>query len=312
VTLARQSGPRPGASVPGRGPRRFPLRPAGSARPDRREPVGSRRSGRIARRVLAAVIGLLFIAPFYWTVVVSLSRPGQFDSFPPVLLPHWDWSNWARAWDAQPWARLFLNTVLIASATTLMVLLTSALAGFAFGVLRFRGRRFLTLLVLSVLMMPGTVLIIPDFVLAKDIHWINTYWIQIVPWGASVFGIFLVRQFFLTMPQELLDAAALDGAGRLRVLRSIGLPMIRPALVIIAINVFMASWNSFLWPEVMTDSIGVQPVEVAVATFAGTDGTDYPGLAAAVTFTTLPLMVFFLVLQRQFIRGALSAAGSLK
>lgn len=279
--------------------------------------AGASRAGRYARRALAVLIGVAFVFPFYWTVVISLGHPGEFSTFPPVLVPHWDWSNWSRAWHAAPWLRLFGNTVLIASCTVVLCLVTSLLAGFAFGVLRFPGRKVLTVVVLSVLMMPGTVLIIPDYVLANDLHLLNTYWIQIIPWGASVFGIFLVRQFFLTMPAEILDAAALDGASRLRFLRSIGVPMVRPALVIIAINVFLGSWNSFLWPVIMTSSnmessSTVQPIEVGLSTFASAEGTDFPGLAAAVTFTTLPVMVFFLLLQRQFIRGALSAAGGVR
>jgi multiple sugar transport system permease protein len=264
------------------------------------------------RRVVAVAIGAAFIFPFYWTFVISTDGPGQFDNFPPVLWPQWNWSNWSRAWAEAPWPQLFLNTVLIACCTVLLCLVTSTLAGFAFGVLRFPGRRALMLLVMSVLMVPQTVLIIPDYVLANDIHWVDTYWVQIIPWGASVFGIFLVRQFFLTMPQEILEAATVDGAGRLRMLWSIGVPAVRPALVIIAINTFTASWNSFLWPLVMTRSESVQPVEVGLSSFAGANGTDIPGLAAAATFTTLPLMIVFLVLQRQFIRGALSAAGSIR
>ena len=264
------------------------------------------------RRVVAVGIGVAFIFPFYWTFVISTDGPGQFDNFPPVLWPQWNWSNWSRAWAEAPWPQLFLNTVLIACCTVLLCLVTSTLAGFAFGVLRFPGRRALMLLVMSVLMVPQTVLIIPDYVLASDIHWVDTYWVQIIPWGASVFGIFLVRQFFLTMPQEILEAATVDGAGRLRMLWSIGVPAVRPALVIIAINTFTASWNSFLWPLVMTRSESVQPVEVGLSSFAGANGTDIPGLAAAATFTTLPLMIIFLVLQRQFIRGALSAAGSIR
>lgn len=279
--------------------------------------AGGSRAGRYARRALAVLIGVVFVFPFYWTVVISLGHPGEFSNFPPVLVPHWDWSNWSRAWHAAPWPRLFGNTILIASCTVVLCLATSLLAGFAFGVLRFPGRKVLSVVVLSVLMMPATVLIIPDYVLANDLHLLNTYWIQIIPWGASVFGIFLVRQFFLTMPAEILDAAALDGASRLRFLRSIGIPMVRPALVIVAINVFMGSWNSFLWPVIMTSSnmesaSTVQPVEVGLSTFASAEGTDFPGLAAAVTFTTLPVMVFFLLLQRQFIRGALSAAGGVR
>jgi multiple sugar transport system permease protein len=271
-----------------------------------------RRAWAWGRRVIAILLGVAFIFPFYWTFVISTDRPGQFDSFPPILFPQWDWANWSRAWSLAPWPRLFLNTIFIASSTVIICLITSTLAGFAFGVLKFPGRKALMALVLAVLMMPQTVLIIPDYVLATDIKWVNTYWIQIVPWGASVFGIFLVRQFFLSMPQEILDAAAVDGAGRMRVLWRIGVPAVRPALVIIAINVFMASWNAFLWPLVMTRDESIQPVEVGLSSFAGANGTDIPGLAAAVTFTTLPLMIFFLLLQRQFIRGALSAAGSIK
>jgi multiple sugar transport system permease protein len=264
------------------------------------------------RRIAAVAIGVVFVFPFYWTFVISTDRPGQFDSFPPVLWPQWDWANWSRAWAEAPWPHLFLNTVFIACCTVILCLVTSTLAGFAFGVLRFPGRGALMALVLAVLMMPQTVLIIPDYVLANDIHWVDTYWIQIVPWGASVFGIFLVRQFFTTMPKEILDAAAVDGAGRLRMLWTIGVPAVRPALAIIAINAFMGSWNSFLWPLVMTRRESIQPIEVGLATFAGDSGTDIPALAAAATFTTLPLMIFFLILQRQFIRGALSAAGSIR
>ena len=279
---------------------------------DRRRILGAWRGWSVLRKVLAVLLGLAFVFPFYWTFVISTAKPGGFYRFPPKLIPSWNWSNWSRAWSEAPWVRFFLNTLFIASATVLLCLVTSVLAGFAFGVLRFRGKKVLMLLVLSVLMMPGTVLIIPDYVLATDIHWVDTYWIQIVPWGASVFGIFLVRQFFVTMPQEIMDAASVDGAGRLRVLWHIGVPAVRPALMLIAINVFMASWNSFLWPEIMTNTTDVQPVEVGLSTFSSDVGTDIPGLAAAATFTTLPLIIFFLLLQRHFIRGALSAAGSVK
>ena len=272
--------------------------------------------GRTARtalaRTAAVLIGLAFLLPFYYVLVTSLNSASASASLSDVLLPHWQWGNYARAWAAAPWPRLFLNTVLIASGTVLLALTTSLLAGFAFGVMRFRGRGLLFGLVLAVLMVPGTVLIIPDYIIANDIHWLDTYWIQIVPWGASVFGIFLVRQFFLEMPQELFDAAELDGAGRLRMLWSIGVPMVRPALLIIALNVFLASWNSFLWPFIMTTSPGVQPVEVGLAAFAGTDGTDYTGLSAAVVFTTVPVLAFFLALQRHFITGAMSTAGGVR
>jgi multiple sugar transport system permease protein len=275
-------------------------------------PVGSSRVATVLSRTLAVLVGLLFLLPFYLVVATSLNSASATASLSGILLPHWHWGNYARAWDAEPWTRYFLNTVLVASLTTVLVLATSLLAGFAFGVMRFKGRNQLFLLVLSVLMVPTTVLLIPDYIIATDINWLDTYWIQIIPFGASVFGVFLVRQFFLGLPTELFDAAELDGAGRLRMLWYVGMPMVRPALLIIVLNTFMASWNSFLWPLIMTTSPGVQPIEIGVSSFAGADGTDFTGMCAAVTFTTMPVLVLFLVLQRHFITGAMAATGGVR
>jgi multiple sugar transport system permease protein len=268
--------------------------------------------GPVLRRVVSVLVGLVFLAPFYWVLVTSVARSGDVYRFPPSFVPHWHFANYARAWHAADWPRLFANTAGIAIATVALALVTSVLAGFAFGVMRFRGRTALFVLVLAVLMVPDTVLIIPDYVIASTINWLDTYWIQIIPWGASVFGIFLMRQFFAGLPEELFDAAELDGAGRLRMLWSIGVPLVKPAILIVALNVFMASWNSFLWPFIMTSSPRVQPIEVGLATFYGTEGTDWTGLSAAVAFTTLPVLALFLALQKHFITGAYSAAGGVR
>jgi len=284
--------------------RRAPARPA--------PPVGRSRVAIAVNRTLAVLVGLAFLLPFYYVVVTSVNSSSATASLSGILLPHWHWGNYSRAWAAEPWGRFFLNTVLVGSATTVLVLATSLLAGFAFGVMRFRGRNALFVLMLSVLMVPTTVLLIPNYIIASDINWLNTYWIQIIPFGASVFGIFLVRQFFLAVPGELFDAAELDGAGRLRMLWHIGMPMVRPALLIIGLNTFMAAWNSFLWPLIMTTSPSVQPIEVGVSSFAGADGTDFTAMCAAVTFTTIPVLVLFLALQRQFITGAMAATGGVR
>jgi multiple sugar transport system permease protein len=218
------------------------------------------------------------------------------------------------AWLAAPWVRYFANTFFIAGLTTLSVLVTSTLAGFAFGVLRFRGRSFLFSAVLSMMMIPLTVLLIPDYLILKDIHWLNTYWAQIVPFGASVFGIFLLRQFFLTVPQDLIDAADIDGSSQWRFIWQICVPMARPVLTTIGIYTFMASWDAFLWPYIMTSSPSVQPIEVGLARFFGGAGvsTEWTVLAAAVMFTTLPIIVLFLFFQRQFIAGASSTSAGVK
>ncbi|KLU61957.1 L-arabinose transport system permease protein AraQ [Peptococcaceae bacterium CEB3] len=266
----------------------------------------------ILRIILVVVLALLFVFPFYWVVVTSLNTSGQALQYPPVLLPHGQFGNYVRAWSGAPWLRYFGNTLFIATVTTLLVLLTSLLAGFAFGTMRFPGKSLLFMAFLALMMIPQTVLLIPDYILLQDFNWLNTYWAQIVPWGASVFGIFMLRQFFLTLPSDYWEAAQLDGAGRLYFLWKIAVPAARPSLITIGLYTFLGSWNSFLWPFIMTNSAAVQPVEVGLSNFLGTNGTDWTGLSAAVVYTTLPVLVLFLIAQKQFMKGMYSGAGGIK
>jgi multiple sugar transport system permease protein len=255
---------------------------------------------------------LMFIFPFYWVIVTSLNGSSQVMQYPPTFLPHWQWINYLRAWSEAPWVTYFANTIFIASTTTLLALATSLLAGFSLGVLQFKTRNLWFAAILSLLMIPQTVLLIPDYILMRDIGWLNTYWVQIVPWGASVFGIFLLRQYMLSLPRELIEAAELDGASRMKFLARVAMPMVKPALVVIGLYVFIGSWDSFLWPFIMTQSPSVQPIEVGLASFLGTNGYDWTGLSAAVVFTTLPVMLLFLVAQRQFLEGAHAFGSGLK
>jgi multiple sugar transport system permease protein len=221
----------------------------------------------------------------------------------------WHFQNYVDAWRAANWVKYFLNTAYIAGATTLLVLATSLLAGYAFATMRFPGKRVALGLIFSSLIMPAVVAIIPDFFIIRYLGWYNTYEAQIVPWGASTFGIFLLMQFFRTMPPELWDAARMDGCSRLRYLWSIGVPLSAPSLATIALFTFLGSYNSLLWPLVMTSSNGtdpgVQPIEVGVYSFIGLNGTAYNLLCAATVFTTLPVVVLFLALQRTFVRGVM-------
>ena len=271
-----------------------------------------RRSRRFRSGLLAILIGVLFAFPFYWVVVTSLNTPDRVFQFPPNFLPGSHTHNYAQAWSEAPWTRYFLNTVLIAGSTVALVLATSLLAGFALCVMRFRGREVCLFLVLSILMIPKVVLLIPDYVVLSSLHWLDTYWAQIIPWGASVFGIFLLRQFFQSLPQELVEAAELDGASQLKFLFTVAAPLARPALITIGLYIFIASWNSFLWPFIMTSNPHVQPIEVGLSTFFGTNGTDWPGLSAAVVFTTLPIMIVFMLSQRRLVAGASAATEGLK
>ena len=271
-----------------------------------------RRRGLAVRHVVAVIIGLLFIVPLLWTFLTSVSTSGDVYRFPPKLWPAWEWSNYRRAWQAAPWLRYFGNTILIAGCVVALALATSLLAGFAFAVMRFRGRGVLFVIVMAVMMVPQTVLLIPNFLIAQRIGLYDTYLIQILPWGASVFGIFLLRQFFVTLPDELFEAAELEGAGPFRILFSIAAPLAKPSLVLVGLNSFMGSWNAFIWPYLMTKSDSIRPIEVGLQTFYGTEGTDWTGLSAAITFTTVPIIVLFVFLQKYFVSGAYGTEGAVR
>ena len=191
----------------------------------------------------------------------------------------------------------------MAVASTLISLATSSLAAFAFACIDFKGKEALFSLVLSVMMIPAATTLIPNFLIIRTLGWYDKFYALIIPFAASVFGIFLLRQYFMSMPKELWEAAQIDGASRLRYFRSIALPLAKPAIVTIAINSFLGSWTSFLWPTVMTQSQNKQLIEVALNSFLGEKGQQWSQLAAASVFTTIPIVVLFFFVQRQFIEG---------
>jgi len=261
---------------------------------------------RVNRVLLYTAITALFLAvvfPFYWMIVTSLQPQDAVFTVPPELWPkHPTFQNYIDAWNAAPWLRYFGNTFFVASASTLISLVTSSLAAFAFATINFKGRETLFNLVLSVMMIPTATTLIPNFLIIRTLGWFDTFYALIIPFAASVFRIFLLRQYFMSTPVELWEAAQIDGASRLLYFRSIALPLAKPAIVTIAINSFLGSWTSFLWPTVMTQSQDKQLIEVALNSFLGEKGQQWSQLAAASVFTTIPIILFFFV-QRQFIEG---------
>ncbi|MBV9282305.1 MAG: carbohydrate ABC transporter permease [Chloroflexi bacterium] len=270
------------------------------------------RLSRLVHYVALIALAALFAFPFYWMFVTSVEPTGHLSDIPPNVLPLWDWSNYADAWNAAPWGRYFLNTVFIASAATLLALATSLFAGYAFGSLSFRGKRLLFLAVLMVLIVPDEVILIPQYIILDDLNWLNTYQAQIIPFGASAFGIFLLRQFFLSLPQEFWDAAQIDGCSRTRFLLQVAAPLARPVLAAVGLYTFLGMWNQFLYPLVIAGlDPNVQPIQVGLATFLRVNSVDWSQLAAASVFTTLPILVVFLIVQKQIIEGVASASGSI-
>ncbi len=284
-------------------------------------------SARTRRRLLELVprylvlvpAAALFIFPFYWMVVISLGTLESVFVFPPFLYPLWHWENYLAAvglvadpstgqYLRIPWARYFLNTVIVAGGTTALVLVTSLLAGYAFASMRFPGRKVIFGLLLAIYMVPTEVTLVPNFIILADLHWIDSYQAQIVPFGASVFGIFLMRQFFLGLPNDLWEAAQLDGSGHLRFLWSIAAPLARPPLVTIALFQLVAGWNAFLWPLIVTNSDAYRPVQVGLQAFSYADATNPVLHAAGSLMVTLPILIIFLLAQRQIV-GGIAASG---
>ena len=285
------------------------------------------------RYVAATVAAIIALFPFYWMFVVSLQTNKSAFDVVPHFWPDWQWGNYVRAWQAAPWPQYFANSLFIAAISILLTLVVTLLAGYAFGTMRFPGQRLLFLAVLGLIMIPSEATLIPSYLIVAKLPWINlsttylpplnlqttwqsastwinSYEVQILPFAVSISGIFLLRQFFLSLPPSLWEAAQLDGCSRFGYLWRVAMPLARPSLAVVALQVFIGSWNAFLWPFLTTNTETFRPVEVGLYAFLGEQGSDPTGLAAAAAFTTLPVMVVFLIAQRQFIAGI--SAGGLK
>ncbi|GMA65456.1 hypothetical protein GCM10025859_58960 [Alicyclobacillus fastidiosus] len=258
---------------------------------------------KIPRSFMALICGLGFLVPLYITLCTSLDAPAHVFTFPPHLTLDFNWSAYRDAWHMYQWLDYFRNTILIAVFTILISLVTSMLAAYALSFIKFRGRNFVFTLVLLVMMIPGETQLIPNFVIMAKLGLVDTIAAQVLPYGASAFGIFLLRQFFLSLPKDYWEAARVDGCGHLRFLWSIAVPMCRPILFTIALYSFIGCWNSLIWPLMVTQSPKAQPIEVALATFLTSNSADWQGLSAAAIFTTLPVVIVYILLQKHIIRG---------
>ncbi len=269
-------------------------------RPDRR---------RIDWGKLALHLGLilgssLMLLPFLWMVSTSLKLPREIFTFPPTWIPsEFAWSNYTKALTAMPFGRFYLNSLAVAIAVTLLTILTSALAAFAFARLRFRGRDTLFLIYLATLMIPFTVLLIPNFVLIRQFNWYDSYQALILPPAFSAFATFLLRQYFRGIPQELDDAARMDGASSFRIWWQIIMPNSAPVIAALAIFVFLGNWNEFLWPLVVTNSPEMRTIPVGLSAFQGQFNVRWELLMAAAVVAMLPIIVVYLFAQQWFIKG---------
>jgi multiple sugar transport system permease protein len=261
-----------------------------------------------ASLVAAAVVAL---GPLVWMVSVSFMAPGEASSSPPPLLPRAaTLENYRQLLAQTSMGRGFINSLLLAMGATLLALVFNVSAGYAFAKLRFAGRERLFRILLGALLIPAQVAMIPLFLLLKSMGLVNTYLGVLLPPAANIFGIFLVRQYALSIPDELLEAARIDGAGEVRLFWSIVLPVLGPILVTLAIFTFLGSWNDFLWPLIVLTDDSRHTLPVALASLTREHVQDSELMMAGGVITVLPVLALFVVLQRYYIQGLL--AGSIK
>ena len=254
--------------------------------------------------VMLLVGALLMCGPFIWMISTSLKPSAEVFRFPPTLLSaHPQPANYGRIFSTIPFGQALTNSVIVATSVTLLQLIVCSMAAYAFACLRFRGREVLFLIYLAALMVPSQVTLIPNFILIRNLGWIDTYQGLILPYAFSSFGTFLLRQYMKTIPIELIEAARIDGANHAQIYAGVVLPLALPALGALAIFTFVAQWNNFLWPLITTSKPSMQVTTVALASLQGQFNTDWPLLMTGSVLAIVPMLVVFALGNRSFISG---------
>lgn len=262
---------------------------------------------RLLLYLLMTIAAILFLMPVAWMFVMSILP--EHEIFQTV--PHWipqeptlqNFQELFKRAEEAPVLRWFWNSLFVAGTGTLLYLWLTSMAAYAFSRLEFPGRNVLFFVVLSTLIIPGQVTIIPVFLILQKLHWFNTYYALIVPGLAGAFGVFLLRQFFLTIPREMEEAALMDGCGRAGIYWRIILPLSKPALATLAIFSFLGGWNDFMLPLIATNEIEMRTLPVGLTIFLGRYSMQYGLVMATAVLATLPVLVMFLLFQRHIIRG---------
>lgn len=245
------------------------------------------------------LVALLFLFPFFWMVSNAVRSNAEVLAIPVRILPHeFQWDNFARTWSELPFGRFFLNSMVVAGSVTIITVVVSCLAGYAFARLKFPGRDALLLGYVGTLMVPSIMLIIPLFLIVNGLGMVNTFQGVILPVAFGTFGAFLLRQFFLSIPNSLEEAALIDGASRLRILVSIIVPLSMPAIGLLSLFTFIAQWNNFLWPLIVMTGQENATLPVGLTHFQTQQGTQWNFIMAGAALSMLPGIVLAILLQK--------------
>lgn len=258
--------------------------------------------------VLLSLGALTMVGPFLWMMTTSLKEPGAVYSFQRNWWTEWipttfHWQNYVKAWQVVPFGLFYLNSLFVAIATTFLQVATSAMAAYAFARLRFPGRDKIFFGYLATMMIPGAVTMIPVFILLRYLGWIDTYRAMILPAAFTAYGTFMLRQFFLTLPKDLEDAAKIDGCSYLGIFWRIILPLSKPALATLTTFTFLGTWMSFMWPLIVMNSHEKFTLPIGLAYFKSLHGTDWTLLMAGSVMMVAPILIVFIFNQRFFVEG---------
>lgn len=258
----------------------------------------------VLRLVAAVVVVAVLMFPIYWMMRVSVASTNELSSLPVSLWPQsWQLDNYTRPWTQFPFLRWVTNSVTIAVVSVALTLVINLSAGYAFAKLRFPWRNVLFLLIISTLMVPVQVIMVPQFQIVIDLRLLNTDWGVVLPRLAEAFGLFMARQFFLAVPNELIEAARIDGASHLRIFRSVVLPLSGPLVASLVIFTFMWRWNEFIWPLIVLTDANAYTLPVGLQFLIGQFSTDYGPLLAMSFLSILPMLLVFAVFQKYFVQG---------
>ena len=263
---------------------------------------------RLMLHIVVAAGALFMMLPFFWMLSAAVKRREEIFVLPPVWIPQ-DilWANFADVWAKTPMAQAYINSLKIAGLVTVATLITSSLAAYAFAKIEFPGKRLSFAALMATIMIPSQATLIPVYILMRHIGWIDTHWPLIVPPAlTNAFGVFLLRQFFMGLPDDLIDAARIDGANPFQIYLSVALPIVRPALMTLAIFTFLGNWNSFLTPLIYINSRELWTVPLLISNFQDSHGveTEWGLLMAASSLALVPVLIVYIFGQRYFIEGA--------
>lgn len=261
--------------------------------------------------VILGFVAFLFLIPFVWMVSTALKPADEVFASPPSLIGSAiQFHNFADAWNYLPFGKFMINGLIVATIGTILNVFTSALAAYAFSRINWKGRSKVFFLYLMTLMVPQEVLIVPMFIMMQKLGWVNSYYALILPWAFTAFGTFLLRQFMLTLPDELEEAATIDGASKFRVFTQIILPLAAPAMLTLGVFTFIGYWNSFLWPLLIISDVNMATVPLGLNMFMGQTGNQWNMLMAASTISVLPAAILVALVQKYLVSGiALSGLG---